>query len=465
MPGERNEPMAHNPELAQASPHSRPASTPLEAESAGQEVSDASGRERRERNASEEGKPRLPSVLGGNAAPGTLGSQAEPSSPSPAYFEPGSAAPPAVDTPRGARKLTAYQVIADPPSLRKASSRRLWMDALPERFAYRCLPLGIANQLGWDLLIPATFTATWNGGPERWDVQIRWPEKDWSGLVRSHFGHGIVTFSTGYLFRTPPGIGLLACGPPNWPLDGAYPLAGVVETDWAASPFTMNVQLTRVGQPVVFEAGIPFCRVMPIDSRLCEQLDPELRLISDDRELEGRYLEWQASRKQFIEESRIQFSPAYEHRWQKEYFQGREVTGDSAVDHQTRLAHREFTDLRPPEARAIAPRISPGSIEPPANGGASPASDSRDSPAPARPDRATSPTSDPLVSSAPGRTDRTVTQTADPSLLTTLHLLRDLTDQQRVEILGRFCKHCGSEDPDCPCHEARAKGSAQFGGG
>ncbi|HMZ02762.1 MAG TPA: DUF6065 family protein, partial [Burkholderiaceae bacterium] len=60
------------------------------------------------------------------------------------------------------------------------------------------------------------------------------------GQITSHFGSGILTFSLPYLFRTSPGYGMLVRGPTNCAKDGAAPLDGIVETDWAPYSFTMN---------------------------------------------------------------------------------------------------------------------------------------------------------------------------------------------------------------------------------
>ena len=49
---------------------------------------------------------------------------------------------------------------------------RDWMDASPNRFAYRCLPLAIANQAGWFIHCPANFSAVWDGGPYRQNVRL-----------------------------------------------------------------------------------------------------------------------------------------------------------------------------------------------------------------------------------------------------------------------------------------------------
>src|SRR3954449_12981067 len=44
-----------------------------------------------------------------------------------------------------------------------ADWRRDWMDDTPNKFAYRCLPLTIANQTGWFVYNPVGFTAVWTG--------------------------------------------------------------------------------------------------------------------------------------------------------------------------------------------------------------------------------------------------------------------------------------------------------------
>ena len=58
-------------------------------------------------------------------------------------------------------KLTAYLHPGWRPYIRPAPSTRNWMDATPEAFAYRCLPLNIANAHGWELLNPSAFEAIW----------------------------------------------------------------------------------------------------------------------------------------------------------------------------------------------------------------------------------------------------------------------------------------------------------------
>src|SRR5579875_3362424 len=94
------------------------------------------------------------------------------------------------------------------------------------------------------------FTAEWNGGKANEDIKLRpdRPHPDFHEFVKAHFTEGVLTFHTGYLFRTSQGWDMSAGGPPNLPKDGIQPLTGIVETDWLPFPFTMNWKFTRPGR-------------------------------------------------------------------------------------------------------------------------------------------------------------------------------------------------------------------------
>jgi hypothetical protein len=122
------------------------------------------------------------------------------------------------------------------------------MDATSEHYAYRCLPLSMANTSGWEITSPLDFEVTWNGNQDINAITARAPGVDPNALralITSHFAHGILTFHTGWLFRTSPGWGLWVRGAPNDAKDGIHALDGMVETDWLPFPFTMNWRFTR----------------------------------------------------------------------------------------------------------------------------------------------------------------------------------------------------------------------------
>lgn len=97
-------------------------------------------------------------------------------------------------------RLTAFKSDSTAPRIRAAPAAREWMDDTPDRFAYRCLPLTIANTHGWEILCPASIEIYWNGGVGLSDLAVRplegSPEAATDFAV-SHFGSGIVTFHAG----------------------------------------------------------------------------------------------------------------------------------------------------------------------------------------------------------------------------------------------------------------------------
>jgi len=260
--------------------------------------------------------------------------------------------------------LTCYIHPAWQPRIRAASQRRDWMDDTPESFAYRCLPLNIANAHGWEILSPCGLEAEWNGGPSVNDVTVRVdpgtrPEQAPVPL----FGNGTITFHVEGIFRTPPGFNLWVGGPPNSAKDGIAPLNGIIETDWSPYTFTMNWRFTRANYPIRFEQNEPFCFFFPIERRLVESIQPRILPLDSDAELKGNFEEWSASRDKFHAEMAANPPDKPSDRWQKFYYQGKTAAGcPGAADHQSKLRIAEFAGAEkfhrptpPPPERLATP--------------------------------------------------------------------------------------------------------------
>ncbi len=247
-------------------------------------------------------------------------------------------------------QLIAYRIWPEPAPIRSAPSTRDWMDDSRGRFAYRCLPLTIANSHGWELLCPYTVLAIWDGGHEPDAVHLTCldddPRAHEQPMVMSHFGEGILTFRPGYLFRTEAPYGLYVSGPINRPKPGISPLTGIVETDWLPYTFTMNWRFTGIGQAVVFERGEPFCHLFPVHAQAIERVEPELRDLAADPELMEKYQRWHASRGTFLRALSDPASEASAEGWQRHYMRGVNLEGEKATEtHRTKLRVPEFKTM------------------------------------------------------------------------------------------------------------------------
>jgi hypothetical protein len=219
----------------------------------------------------------------------------------------------------GKAKLIAYQLYeADTAPIRASRRERKWMDESGERFAYRCLPLVMANQFGWEILSTHHFRASWDGTSRPEGLHIENLCGDGNLHCHSHFGGGILSFLMPFLFRTPSGWNLMIRGPMNSPKDGIVALDAIVETDWAHSTFTMNWRFTRACS-VEFQVGEPICLLFPIQRGVLENFQGEIRMLTDEPALQKKYEEWSASRGQFLTRLCDHEPEAVKQGWQKHY--------------------------------------------------------------------------------------------------------------------------------------------------
>jgi hypothetical protein len=241
-------------------------------------------------------------------------------------------------------ELIAYHLDERPAMpLVPAARWRDWMEETYRRNANRCLPLLVANEAGWVLLNERRFTAEWSGGLRPDAVTIHYEGRRPSGPAVSNFGYGILTFAIPYVFRTPPGFDLLARGPANMPRDGIDALEGLVETDWASSPFTMNWKFTRPGE-VTFEEGEPVCLIVPQRRHDLQSFSPAIR--EADPTTAERWRAAMRSRhelavKKFLAEYSAEHAAARD-AWESDYFRGRAPDGAEAQDHVTKRRLQPF---------------------------------------------------------------------------------------------------------------------------
>jgi len=252
--------------------------------------------------------------------------------------------PPLLSPPDERPLIIAYEVAdASGWEIAPASYQRRIMDETPGRGAYRCLPLSMANQAGWFIHSPVSFNAIWDGGVDPSSIKLTFDgdAQRAARAVVTHFGTGIVTIRLPFIFRTPPGIGLLVRGAPNWPVTNFSALEGMVETDWNPASFTMNWKIVEPGKEVRFEKEWPACFIQPFDLNLPEKLGAARRPLADDPATHEDYIAWRSSRDTFMN------SPAkVKGGWQKDYFQGYDAKGKPVASHRTNFQMARFERLK-----------------------------------------------------------------------------------------------------------------------
>ena len=216
------------------------------------------------------------------------------------------------------------------------------MDEFPNRQPYRCLPLNMANQGGWLVRSPCTFSAKWNGKMEPAALKITFEDESKSEAlgkcISSHFGGGIITFALPWLFRTTPGYAIWVHGPPNWPMDNLQAFEGIVETDWLSMTFTMNWKVMRRNSPIWFRKGDPICILTPYPMHLLEAVEPEVLDIRNNPELHREVVEATESRADIINRN----AQTGEADWEKKYMRGIGPDGKPVGTHKSNFKLAPF---------------------------------------------------------------------------------------------------------------------------
>ena len=258
-------------------------------------------------------------------------------------------------------ELTCYLHPGWAPLIRPAPATREWMTDTPESFAYRCLPLNIANAHGWEILTPCAFDAIWTGGTSPDAVQFRFPPGiDLDTAPVSLFGQGVLTFHIQGLFRTEPGWSLWIGGAPNQPKDAIQPLTGVVETDWSPYTFTMNWRFTRPNTWVHFDQEEPICFFFPVQRDALASVQPHFEELDGAPELMAEFKAWSESRNAF--QARVAADPpaAPADHWQKLYYRGVRPGGDAGPsDHLSKLRVQPFARVGETRQHRAFPRVAP----------------------------------------------------------------------------------------------------------
>ena len=221
----------------------------------------------------------------------------------------------------------------------KSKPTKDWMDNTQERFAYRCLPMSIVNQISWSVLCPSDIEVTWTGNPSVDSVSVTYLEPTIYDFAKSEFGHGIVTFHPDFVLQTNRNNCIYMKGPSNSHKRDIQPLEGIVETFWLPFTATMNWKFDKPST-VQFLKGEVLFSFFPIQLDFLETFDVSCIDMADDISLTQKYTSYTESRTEHIEIGHTNGES-----WQKYYMQGKcPYSQIKAEHHKTKINLQDFKE-------------------------------------------------------------------------------------------------------------------------
>ncbi|WP_457301430.1 DUF6065 family protein, partial [Phyllobacterium sp. P5_D12] len=91
----------------------------------------------------------------------------------------------------------------------------------------------------------------------------------------------------------------------------------------------------------------PFCLIHPMPANYLDRVEPTLRLLNQNEELDVQHHDWARARKSWNVERLVRGTPAASARWRRDYLRGQTATGEKAPRHEGAIPLRSFEDKRP----------------------------------------------------------------------------------------------------------------------
>jgi hypothetical protein len=175
--------------------------------------------------------------------------------------------------------LTAEKLLGSQVNISPMSIKRDWMDATPEKHAYRCFPVTTANMVGWNLSCDQDIRFIWNGINDTSSDNVTIIDgKDFTYTGR---GQSSVSINTGLIFRSDSNISLLTINPVNYFNSKFETIASVISTSWLDNAFPLAIKAKIPNEEILIKAGEPVATIIPISLSAMDKTEIQIFDYSD----------------------------------------------------------------------------------------------------------------------------------------------------------------------------------------
>jgi hypothetical protein len=142
------------------------------------------------------------------------------------------------------------------------SIKRDWMDATPEKHAYRCFPVSQANMVGWSLSCKEDIRFIWNGINDTSSENIKLLEP--KGYLYTSRGQSTISLTTGLVFRSETNTSLLTINPVNFFSTEFETMSSLISTSFYDNPLPLAIKAKVPNKEVIIKSGTPIATIIPV---------------------------------------------------------------------------------------------------------------------------------------------------------------------------------------------------------
>lgn len=182
--------------------------------------------------------------------------------------------------------LTAYKRLDSALIIKPMTVQRDWMDETPERHAYHCYPVTMANTIGWTLSAPYDVSFVWDGMTDTTSDHI----EIFAGKDNTYTGRGqaSVSFNTGIILKSEKDISVLTISPQNYFNEDFEVISSLISTSFLETEFPLAIKAKTANKLITIKAGQPLATIIPISLTRLKEEAIEILDFTESREYEDR---------------------------------------------------------------------------------------------------------------------------------------------------------------------------------
>lgn len=146
--------------------------------------------------------------------------------------------------------------------INQISVKRDWMDQTSEKHAYQCMPISLANTLGWAISFPEDISFIWDGISNSSDSHVKVIKGN--RFCSTARANATISFNTFLKFKTDQNITTLIMPVPNYFNENAQCFTTLISTSFYDSMLPIAWKILKPNIEINITAGTPIAVIIPI---------------------------------------------------------------------------------------------------------------------------------------------------------------------------------------------------------
>lgn len=160
------------------------------------------------------------------------------------------------------KEISVYKNDIYSAEIKQISIKRDWMENTHNKHAYQCMPVSLANTLGWEISFPEDISFIWDGISDTSGSHIK-ILKGYKYCSTAR-GNATVSFNTYLTFKTDENITTLIMPVPNQFNENAQCFTTLITTSFYKSMLPVAWKILKPNVEIKIPAGYPIAVIIPI---------------------------------------------------------------------------------------------------------------------------------------------------------------------------------------------------------